>query len=177
MSSTGIPGPTPTPNASLTPESLKLRQLHANIKSNQNLPMGIVAGAVAALLGALAWGGITYATGHQIGWMAVGVGFLVGFAVQKFGQGIDKVYGIVGAALSLAGCVMGNLFASCIAIANMEKVALSQVLAALNPDLIGQIMTATFHPMDVLFYGVAVYEGYRFSFRRLSKEELTGIIG
>jgi len=33
-------------------------------------------------------------------------------------------------------------------------------------------MTATFNPMDLLFYGLAVYAGYRFSFRRISAEEL-----
>jgi len=36
---------------------------------------------------------------------------------------------------------------------------------------------ATFHPTDLLFYGIAVYEGYRFSFRRLSDADLAGLAG
>ena len=175
MSSNGSAGVAPESGGSLTAESIKLRQLQENIRTNQNLPMAIVGGAAAAIVGALAWGGITFATGYQIGWMAVGVGFLVGLAVRQFGKGIDTIYGISGAALSLVGCVMGNLFASCIAIAGQEEVAISQVMGALNFSIIGQILAATFHPMDILFYGIAIYEGYRFSFRRLTKEELASI--
>jgi hypothetical protein len=166
---------TPANNATITPDALKLRQLRENIRSNQNLAMGIVAGAAAAILGALTWGGLTFAIERQFGWMAIGVGLLVGFAVRRFGQGVDMVYGIVGAVLSLLGCVMGNLFTSCIVIADQEGVAISQVVAALNPSVIGQILTATFHPMDILFYAIAVYEGYRFSFRQLSNEELAAL--
>lgn len=34
-----------------------------------------------------------------------------------------------------------------------------------------RILTATFQVMDLLFYAIAVYEGYRFSFRRIPEEE------
>ena len=33
-------------------------------------------------------------------------------------------------------------------------------------------MVATFSPMDLLFYGIAVYEGYKFSFRQVGPEDL-----
>jgi hypothetical protein len=36
-------------------------------------------------------------------------------------------------------------------------------------------MQATFNPMDLLFYGIGVYEGYRFSFRQVSQADLTKI--
>lgn len=34
------------------------------------------------------------------------------------------------------------------------------------------VMVATFSPMDLLFYGIAVYEGYKLSFRRVSPEDM-----
>ena len=37
-------------------------------------------------------------------------------------------------------------------------------------------MVETFHPMDLLFYGIAIYEGYRFSFRELLEDEIESII-
>ena len=32
-------------------------------------------------------------------------------------------------------------------------------------------------PIDILFYGLALYTGYRFSLRRLGEEELAEMIG
>ncbi len=34
----------------------------------------------------------------------------------------------------------------------------------------------TFQPMDLLFYAIAVYEGYRFSFVQISEEQIAGLI-
>lgn len=65
---------------------------------------------LASLVGACIWAAISVATGYQIGYVAIGVGFLVGMAVKIFGKGIDQVYGYIGAVLSLFGCVLGNLF-------------------------------------------------------------------
>ena len=47
-----------------------------------NLPPGVVAGLGAAIVGAAIWAAITAATDYQIGFMAIGVGFLAGFAVR-----------------------------------------------------------------------------------------------
>ncbi len=47
-----------------------------------------------------------------------------------------------------------------------------QVLAQLNPDKIAILMTAAFSPMDVLFYGLAIYFAYRYSFTTVTAEAL-----
>jgi len=46
-----------------------------------------------------------------------------------------------------------------------------QVLSHLNPELAAALLQSGFSPMDLLFYGIAAYEGYRFSFRRITAEE------
>ena len=38
--------------------------------------------------------------------------------------------------------------------------------------LILEVMVATFSPIDLLFYAVAVYEGYKLSFRQLSMQDI-----
>ena len=146
-------------------------------RSEQNLMMGIAAGGAAALAGAAAWAIITVATDFQIGWMAVGVGFLVGYAVRALGKGIDRQFGIAGASLSFLGCVLGNLLAVCIMAAKQEKIPVMDILTQLTPGLASELMKATFHPMDLLFYGIAVYEGYKLSFRRLSPQEMDRALG
>ena len=72
------------------------------VRDNQNLVSGLVGGAGAALLGAVIWAAVTVMTGYQIGWMAVGVGFLAGYGVRKFGQGVDTIFGVVGAVIRSA---------------------------------------------------------------------------
>ncbi len=150
----------------------RLQRLIQEIKDNQSLVSGTLAGVAAAVVGAGLWAVITAVTSFQIGWMAVGVGFLVGVAVRKFGRGIDKPFGIAGAAISLLGCMAGNLLAFCIIISQQQQIPFSQLLSSLNPETAAGLMKATFNPMDLLFYGLAVYTGYRFSFRRISTEEL-----
>ena len=163
---------TPTPQV----DPAQLQYAVEQLRAQQNLLGGALAGLAAALLGAAIWAGITFATHFQIGWMAVGVGFLVGVAVRSFGRGIDKVFGIVGAAFSLLGCAVGNLLAVCGAVARQENMAFMDVLSSLDPGIVQELMVATFSPMDLLFYAIAIYEGYRLSFRQLSHEELRALI-
>jgi hypothetical protein len=161
-----------TPNTAPEIDPLRLQRFIQEIKDNQSLLAGTLAGLAAALVGAGLWGVITALTKYQIGWMAVGVGFLVGMAVRTFGKGIDKPFGIAGAGISVLGCMAGNLLAVCIMISQQQQVPFSQILSGLNPEVATGLIKATFNPMDLLFYGLAIYAGYRFSFRRISAEEL-----
>ncbi len=155
----------------------QLAYVQQRLEAEQNLVVGAAAGLAASLVGAGAWAGITVATGYQIGFMAIGVGLLVGFAVRAAGKGVSSVFGIVGAVLSLIGCALGNLLAVTAIVAQSEGVAFLEALGQLNPALAQQLMVAFFSPMDLVFYGIAVYEGYRLSFRQLTGEELEGMLG
>jgi hypothetical protein len=66
-----------------------------------------IAAAVGGLIGASVWAGITYFTGYEIGWIAWGVGFVVGLAVRigageanGVGPGVVAVIGAVAALLA-----------------------------------------------------------------------------
>lgn len=143
------------------------------MRDNQNLLFGIIGGTVAAAIGAVIWAIMTGVTNYQIGWMAVGVGFLVGYTVRICGKGIDTSFGVVGAILSLLGCLAGNLLTVCIVVSRHEHIAFFDLLSRLDAEITIELMKATFNPMDLLFYGIAIYEGYKFSFRKISREELT----
>jgi hypothetical protein len=163
-----VPGAEPAPQV----DQVQLRFALEQLRSQQNLVGGALAGLAASAVGAAAWAGITVATGYQIGWMAIGVGFLVGLAVRMAGKGIDSVFGVVGGALALLGCAAGNLLAVCGIVAGQEGMAFADVLAGLDPTVARELMVASFSPMDVLFYALAVYEGYKLSFRQISQQEL-----
>ena len=142
------------------------------LRSEQSLAMGVFAGSIAAITGAAAWGIVTAYTEHQIGWMAIGVGFLVGFAVRLAGKGIDPSFGAVSAVLSLLGCVLGNLWTMTYFLAAKQGVPFLKAVSQLNPDIAVNIMVSTFNYMDVLFYGLALYFGYKYGFRRITEDEL-----
>jgi hypothetical protein len=142
--------PTTTDVAPLNPES-------------HSLPMALLAGCVAAAAGASVWAVITVVTGLKIGWVAVGIGFLVGYAVRKFGKGSEPMFQMLGAVLSLLGCLAGNLLMVCLFASRQQDIPLLTILTRLQPSVIVDLMVRTFTPMDLVFYAIAVYEGYRFS--------------
>jgi hypothetical protein len=133
-------------------------------RDNQNLSLGVGGGIAAAVVGAIIWAIITVVTGYQIGWMAVGVGFLVGYAVRMFGKGADPVFGVAGAAIALAGCLTGNLLTVVILISRQESIEIMTLLSRLTPGITADIIKETFQPLDLLFYGLAIYEAYKISF-------------
>lgn len=129
----------------------------------QSLPLALVAGLAAAAAGAAIWATITLVTSYQIGWMAVGVGFLVGWAVRLAGRGTTTAFGVLGAALALGGCLAGNLLTGCVLTARELQVGILGIVAGLTPAFTIDVMSAMFNPIDLLFYGLAIYQGYRFS--------------
>ena len=142
------------------------------LRDNQNLPAGILAGTAAAFVGAGIWAFIVVVTEYQTGVVAIGVGFLVAYAIRLAGKGIDRIFGVVGAIFALLGCLLGNLLTVSYLIAKQEGIPFLDVLAKMDFSLVVEIMVATFEPMDILFYGIAVYFGYRYAFRPGTAEDL-----
>lgn len=133
------------------------------------LPLAIVAGVLAALVGAVLWAAITVATNHQIGFMAIGVGLLVGFAVAKLGAGSGATFGLVGAVCALLGCVLGSFFAGVGFLSNELGESYFTVLSRFDGRMVVELLKETFDGMDLLFYGIAVYEGFK-----LGSRDMTG---
>lgn len=152
------------PSGALTPDDF------ARLLAGQNLGMAVAAGAISALVGAAVWAGITVATHYQIGWMAVGIGFLVGYAVRVAGHGVQPIFGVIGAVFALLGCLLGNLFGSAGFIAIENDVSYWMVVSSITPSMALEILEVTFSPIDLLFYGIAVYEGFKFAFTRVQTQ-------
>lgn len=163
MSGTIPPSNDPTPGPAPISTAVPLEVLRAE----QNLPMGVLGALGAALIGAVLWAVVSVATGYQIGYMAVAVGFLVGYANRMLGKGIDNIFGIVGAVCALIGCLLGNLFTVFGYLQKDLGVSVGTALSTIGLSGGIELMTETFSAMDLLFYGIAIYEGYKFSFRQV----------
>src|SRR2546422_8431344 len=121
-----------TPSPIATPQPITAPKPAGPVEVVENLPMGFMAGLVAAAIGAGLWALVTIVTGFQIGWMAVGVGFLVGWAVRVAGKGAHMAFGILGAALALGGCALGNLLAVAVIAARHFEVPLQAAFTRLD---------------------------------------------
>jgi hypothetical protein len=131
--------------------------------SAARLPWGTLAAAIGALLGAVVWAAISTATGYQIGYMAVLVGFLAGLAMRLVGGGRDRADGIVAALVALAGCVLGNSLMIAFEATKELRRPLPAVLFGLivHPAVSLKLLELAFTPMDLVFYAIAAYAGYR----------------
>jgi hypothetical protein len=161
-------------NSGAVIDPTKYEQFMREVRFNQNLPMAIFGGFVASLVAAVLWATLTYATNYKIGYAAIGVGFLVGYAVKFLGKGITPVFGVVGALFALFGCVFGDLLTTVIVAARVEEVPVSMIMNAFlsSPGIVVDILRETFSPIDLLFYAIAVYEGYKVSRRQIGEDEL-----
>ena len=134
-----------------------------NMNHNGNLLLGILAGLGGAIVGALIWMGITVATGLHVGYVAIGVGALVGFAVRWAGRGATPVFGFAGAILTIVGCLAGESLAVIQLVANDQHQTFFSILPNIDSSkLITNVITGG-TPMTYLIYAIGVWEGYKLS--------------
>ena len=132
----------------------------------ENFPLAVAAGVGAAIGGALLWALVTVVTNMELGIIAIAIGYIVGQAIKAVGHGRSQKFGILGAVCGLVGCALGSLLSYLAFYADAMHVGYVDVLGMLNVSLIERLMSAFFSPIDLIFYAIAVYEGYRFSFHK-----------
>lgn len=150
----------------------KVEEIKQKLRLEQNLPLGIGMSAVAAIVSAILWGLITVLTQYQIGYMAIGVGFIVGFANRYFGKGIDIIFGVIGAAFALVGCVLGNYLSMIGFISQELGMDFFEALTAIPFGEAFSLLIDNSDFYDILFYGIALYMGFGTSLRKIDEEDL-----
>lgn len=141
-------------------------------RTEQNYNHALISGISAGILGALLWGIVTIATGYQIGYMAIAIGAGVGMAIRYYGKGVDPIFGITGGIIAVFSCLVGNFLSIVGYFAKTEGLNYIDTLLQFDYSLIIPVMTSTFSPMDLFFYAIAGYEGYKFAFRSFTEKEL-----
>ena len=130
-------------------------------RTDQHLPMAVLAASIGAIVGALAWLGVTAFTSLQVGWMAILIGFVVGGMVRGAGKGIDRDFGLIAAIMTLAGSAAGTLLAGCWMLAlQSREAAFADVLTSLTPGLVKQIFVAMLTPTTMACYAAAVVPAF-----------------
>lgn len=156
----------PTPR----PEDYSIPVDKNQLLAEQNLPKALILGVLACIIGAVAWGLVSVSTGYQIGYMAIGVGFLVGIAMRQ-GKGVTPIFGIIGAALALLSCLLGDFFSLIGYVAQDNEISFMEAFQGVESNEIWPYMIENMASMTIVFYGIAVYEGYKLSFREQKQPE------
>lgn len=147
-------------------------ELVEKIKAEQKLVPGVIAGVIVGILGAILWAMITVATEYQIGYMALAIGAGVGLAIRNVGNGIDPIFGYWGAGIALFSVLLGNCLGIIGFVANIEGLDYMEALVRFDYSYLPELLGETFGVIDLVFYGIAIYEGYKFSFRVITEKDL-----
>ncbi len=151
---------------------IKPEQLMNESKSKQSLPLAIAGGFIGLIIATFLWSFVTYLTGYQVKFMAIGVGIVVGFAVRIAGRGRSFTFGLIGAFFSLLACFSGHLLSMITVSASVRGVSVLTVLSAIagfigfDEEMFLESITTT----ELLFYGIAVLTGFILSFYRVDRK-------
>jgi hypothetical protein len=134
----------------------------ASASQGKLLP-GATAGAIAAVIGAMLWAAVTVFSGYELGLIAIAVGYFVAFGVRSVGQGSTTAFAVTGATLAFLACVLGKVLTLIGLLAKEMEIGYFDVLSQFDLSLLPGLMVETASPMDLVFYGIAIYEGWRLS--------------
>ena len=91
-------------------ERQKNYELAEKLISEQNFAAAVIAGAVATLLAAVAYGIVVATWRFSYGFAAAGIGVVIGISMQFLGRGIAMKFAVLATVYTIAGCLLGNLF-------------------------------------------------------------------
>lgn len=145
---------------------------HDSDGSGGSLITGTIGGIVTATACSVIWAVITIVSGHQFAILAIGIGFLIAMAIVAFsGKNANPTTGIIAGVLALLSIVFGNLIHLAVELSNfsgtpgsdMDKLSYFESLGIIlkNPSFALGLLKETFQPIDVLFYAIAVWVGFR----------------
>jgi hypothetical protein len=133
-----------------------------NSNSPTNFIRGILCCSAAGALGSLVWILIAAFTGYSIGWIAVGIGFLVGLA-SGFGDRSNPMTQISAVIISLLSVTAGMYLGAIANFAhtNPENIGFFTLLSNIGLDF--ELLKEVHSPISILFYGIAAYQSWKMS--------------
>ncbi|MEV7991125.1 hypothetical protein AB0O67_04190 [Streptomyces sp. NPDC086077] len=123
-----------------------------------NVALGVLAAVVAALVSAGVYGAVVGATEYEIGFAAIGVGFVVGFAAGKVG-GANPVLPVLSAVLSLGAVYLGQLVGAAILAADLLGVSATEMFTG-HMDLLMEAWQESADAMTFLFLAIGAFAAY-----------------
>jgi len=128
-------------------------------QKSSNILIGVIAGILASLIGTILYALYPFLFGIQINFLAIGVGFIIGIAINKFAGGRSPMLGVVGAFLSLISLVAGDVLSAIAIYSYQNSVSFFGMLSRLNLSSIAELLPQIIGIENVLFYIPAISIG------------------
>ncbi|MFE0515497.1 hypothetical protein [Streptomyces sp. NPDC058964] len=123
-----------------------------------NIAVGLLAALGAAVVTAVVYGLVIGLTKHEIGWAAVGVGFVIGLAAGRIG-GRNPVLGIVSAVLALGSVYLGQLVGEAMIGAKEVGVSFNEVFFQ-HFGIVQEAWKADADPLTFVFFAIAAWAAF-----------------
>lgn len=120
--------------------------------------LGVAAAFAAALVAAGAYGAIAGAMEREIGWAAVGVGFVTGLAAGKAG-GRNPILPVVSGVLALGAVYLGQLLAISILFAEQTGVPFTDFLLT-DLGTVTAVWNESVDLMTFLFFALSAFAAF-----------------
>ncbi len=143
-----------------------------SFQNEQKFLEALFASIFVGFTGAIIWALITYFTERQFGLIAIAIGAGIGISINYTGNGFEQKFAFLGAVVAFLSCLLGNFLALVGFAAKGSEMTLLQVFGAIDFSKVANIMISSFGIMDLLFYSLAVYEGYRFATKKYTAKRL-----
>ncbi|MET8453925.1 hypothetical protein [Streptomyces sp. NPDC005209] len=148
----------PAPGAPYAPQPGAFAPPAPPAPGRDNLVLGLVAAVAGALVAAALYGVVIGLTEHEIGWAAIGVGYVIGAAAGKIG-GRNPAIAIVSAVLALGAVYLGQLVGDAMMIADHFHLNFSEVFFD-HFDGVQEVWKKDADPLTFAFFGIAAFAAF-----------------
>ncbi len=148
----------------------KYREL---MKKRQSIPMGILGGIAASIIGNAIWIGVLL-LGYKIDFLALCIGFFIGYSVKFLGKGLEPKFGYIAGAIALLSTLSAYFTIGCILFSKVNHIAFLSVFSHLDFTtalylIRGAMGKGTTEFFNVIFTISSIGIAYYFSFKPLKE--------
>ena len=156
-------------------EKRKNYELAEKLVLEQNFTAAMIAGAIAMLLAAVAYGIAVEAWPFSYGFAAAGVGTVIGFFIGFLGRGISLKFSVAAAVYTIIGCILGNLFVKVMNVAQATATSPVDVFQDNSLSELGRWSVSALSLIHLVFWFVAVVAAVFLAKRPLSRAQRLAI--
>lgn len=156
-------------------EKQKNFELAERLLSEQNFSAAVIAGVIAMLLAAVAYGIVVETWPFSYGFAAAGVGIVIGFFMGFLGRGISMKFSLSAVVYTIVGCVLGNLFEKIVNLARATATSPVDVLQSNSLSVLAQWSVAGLSLIHLVYWFVAVFAAAFLAKRPLSRAQRLAI--
>lgn len=139
--------------------------------AEQNFTAAVIAGGVAALLAAVAYGITVAIWPFSYGFAAAAIGIVVGLSMQFLGRGITTKFAWVAAATTITGCALGSLFRVIMRYASGSRTTPIEILRDNSLSEIAAHAISNFSLIELVYWSIGVFFAVFLARRTLSRPE------